>query len=80
MTGPSVPLLPRLLPRCNFMRQAGFEPTTFGSGGRSRRRPGTPANAVGRSWRWLALVGNAPVAAESAAILVSRVVSVLHVF
>jgi len=29
---------------------------------------------VGRSWRWLALVGNAPVAAESAAILV-RVLS-----
>src|SRR6266487_774193 len=34
MTGPSAPLLPPLLPRCNFMRQAGFEPTTFGSGGR----------------------------------------------
>ncbi len=63
-----------------LMRQAGLEPTTFGSGGRSGRRPATPANAVGRSWRWLALVGNAPVAAESAVILVSRVVSVLHVF
>src|SRR5713226_7456135 len=71
MTGPSARLAPPLIPRRNFMRQAGFEPTTFGSGGRSRRRPATPANAVGRSWRWLALVSNAPVAAEIAAIFQS---------
>ncbi len=34
MTGPSASLLPRLLPRCNFMRQPRFERGTFGSGGR----------------------------------------------
>jgi len=28
------------------MRQAGFEPTTFGSGGRVGRRYATPANVV----------------------------------
>src|SRR5438132_1584134 len=27
-------VVPPRIPRCNSMRQAGFEPTTFGSGGR----------------------------------------------
>src|SRR5712664_958023 len=46
MTGPSAPLLPPLLPRCNTMRQAGFEPTTFGSGGGDGQRPQTLAAVV----------------------------------
>src|SRR2546422_912447 len=42
MTGPSAPLVPR----CNSMRQAGFEPTTFGSGGGTGQRPLTLAVVV----------------------------------
>src|SRR2546425_9378194 len=50
MTGPSAPLLPPLLPRCNTMRQARFERGTFGSGGGTGQRPPTLAVVVSSTY------------------------------
>src|SRR6266540_3128089 len=50
ITGPSAPLLPPLLPRCNFMRQPRFERGTFGSGGGAGQRSPTLAVAASSTY------------------------------